>query len=296
MVHSHAIHNPDLERLPHLSNIPAGQRRTEKCRNEKRPPTFVKTGKQSFGYVVETGPEDNMDKIFDKEDFPFTVYRLQGRKYGFFLSDATTDMILEKVASGKQVREVRAEWMEMAKAESPPKIPHNNFTTNKQRLFARVYGTMSLSCLLAVQKAYQDRENAEKLTAKKEHVKILRDERQRAKESIRFYLQQKRIRLMHKQDLDQASLLDQLEKKELQQLNYLDRQHEAKGWATAMTRSHYANKTFMTEFNSQHTSVSNALLRHDRQAKNEDKNSSQRTKVTVGILLHTYTLIIFYEY
>ena len=51
-------------------------------------------------------------------------------------------------------------------------------------------------------------------------------------------------------------------------------------------RSSDVNKTvrnehsFMLEFNCQHTSVSNALLRHDRQAKNDDSKTNRRKLVS----------------
>jgi F0F1-type ATP synthase membrane subunit b/b' len=38
-----------------------------------------------------------------------------------------------------------------------------------------------------------------------------------------------------------------------------------------MSRTFKADFTFITEFSTQHTSVSNALMRHDKQTKQEDR-------------------------
>ena len=55
------------------------------------------------------------------------------------------------------------------------------------RIFARVQGTMGLSCLRAVYQAYDDRERAEKEAAKLQHVKEQREIRDAVKRRIKMY-------------------------------------------------------------------------------------------------------------
>ena len=66
-------------------------------------------------------------------------------------------------------------------------------------------------------------------------------------------------------------------------LNYLDKQQEIKGRANELSKTLHADNTFMTEFNSQHTSVSKALLRHDRQARFEEKVTTRKDKVRLMV-------------
>lgn len=141
---------------------------------------------------------------------------------------------------------------------------------NDQRIFARAHGTMGMSCLFAVHQAYKDREKAERTAAKMEHIMSMRDERERAKERIKMYHDEKRTNALKQRDMERAKTLEHLEKREMQRLNYLDRRHELKNKSADLTKSFRQDFTFITEFSNQHTSVSNALMRHDRQAKCED--------------------------
>ncbi|KAK7504361.1 hypothetical protein BaRGS_00004227 [Batillaria attramentaria] len=254
--------------------------RERRKKKEEKPKTQrIKSVKQFFGPVVDTKPDYSEDGDEEDEMIPVTNYRLQGSQPNLLLADATTDMILSRIESGRFVREAEAERVQRVKALPPPTRPHYDFKTDDQRLFSKVHGTMGLSCLVAVQKAYKDREKAEKATARMEYILAMRDERQRAKERIHMYHDEKRNQAIRRRDQDRARILDQMEKQELKRLNYLDRQHESKSRAVDLAKSFQADNTFMTEFNSQHTSVSKALLRHDRQARLEDKLSSRKGQV-----------------
>ena len=259
------------------------KKKKEKGKEEKQVPKRIKSVKQFFGPVVDTEVDDDDEEGEEEEELPVTQYRLRGRQPTIILADATTDMILSRIEAGKQVREAEMERVQKVRAEPPPKAAPHNFLNNDQRMFARVHGTMGLSCLLAVQRAYRDREKAEKTTAKMEYILAMREERQHAKERIQLYHDEKRNQAMRKRDQDRARILDQMEKRELMRLNYLDKQQELKGRATDVTKTLQADNTFMTEFNSQHTSVSKALLRHDRQARYEDKVASRKDKVRFGV-------------
>ena len=239
--------------------------------------------KQFFGPVVQTEPDEEGKDMEDEDELPVTQYRLRGRQPTVVLADATTDMILSRMEAGKHVREAEAERVQKMHAEMPPVVAPHSFVTNDQRLFARVHGTMGLSCLFAVQKAYRDREKAEKATAKMEYIMAMREERQRAKERIHLYQDEKRNQVIRKRDQDRARILDQMEKRELMRLNYLDKQQEIKGRANELSKTLHADNTFMTEFNSQHTSVSKALLRHDRQARFEEKVTTRKDKVRLMV-------------
>jgi hypothetical protein len=59
-----------------------------------------------------------------------------------------------------------------------------------------------------------------------------------------------------------------------------------------VSKSLQADNTFMTEFSSQHTSVSKALMRHDRQAKHEEKINTKKEKV--GDLLCNFFFVFVF--
>ena len=53
-----------------------------------------------------------------------------------------------------------------------------------------------------------------------------------------------------------------------------------------------ANTNFAKEFGAQYSSVSNALQRHERSAKRQDKQNAMTTKVQVIIIYYIYIFLL----
>ncbi|XP_041368194.1 uncharacterized protein LOC121382712 [Gigantopelta aegis] len=247
------------------------ERRKQKKRNKKT--KRIKDVRVFFGPVVPSVSPDESDLPNEANNKdPKTNFRLRGRKPNIFFVDPTTEMILDRREIGKAIRDAEYENHNyVLEKYGVPKLPPKKKTTLNQRLFSRVHGTMGMSCLLAVQKAYKDREKAEKSAAKMEHNFSMRQERNRAKERINFYHEERRNHIQKKRDEDRARMLDALEKHDLQRLNYLDKRQEFKIKSVDVTKTLQADNTFVSDFSNQHTSVSIALLRHDRQTRSEDQ-------------------------
>ena len=236
----------------------------------------VKSVKQFFGPVVESTPTPDIEKQEEEDDTPVTKYRLRGYQPNIILIDPLTEMVLSKQEAGRVVRDAEVEHhRKQQDAPSPRAVSTKRNMNNDQRIFARVHGTMAMSCLFAVHQAYKDREKAEKTATKMEHILNMREERDRAKERIKMYHDEKRTGALKQRDLERARTLESLEKREMMRLQYLDRRHEVKNKSVDMTKSYRADNTFITEFSNQHTSVSKALMRHDRQARYEDHIQSK---------------------
>ena len=232
---------------------------------------FVKSVKQFFGPMVDSVTPDVEERIEEEDETPVTEYRLRGYRPNIILVDPTTEMILSKQEAGRLVRDAEIDHhRKLQEISTPRQKAPKKALNNDQRVFARVHGTMGMSCLFAVHQAYKDREKAEKTASKMEHMLSMRDERDRAKERIKLYHDEKRSTALKNRDMERAKTLEQLEKREMMRLNYLDRRHELKNKSADLTKSYRQDYTFITEFSNQHTSVSNALMRHDRQAKFED--------------------------
>jgi hypothetical protein len=245
-------------------------RRSRRKKKKEPQRKILKSVKQFFGPVVESEKHEDVPSEVSGEDIPITEYRLRGMKPELSFVDATTEMILEKQEAGRLVRDAEDVIHIRARDAPKPKITPRKTVTTDQRIFSRVHGTMGISSLLAVHQAYQDREKAERAAAKMEHILNLRDERDRAKERIRLFQDEKRNQALKKRDQEKARMLDALEQREMKRLSYLDRKQDFKARSSDMTRSVKADFTFITEFSNQHTSVANALMRHDKQAKQED--------------------------
>lgn len=246
-----------------------GRRRKDKIPQRK----IVKNVKQFFGpIVVNSAQSPEIDYRHEEEDIPVAEYRLRGYKPNIIFFDPTTEMILAKQEAGRIVRDAEVEHHRKQLDALTPRIKtQKKSMNNDQRMFARSHSTMGMSCLFAVHQAYKDREKAEKTASKMEHILSMRDERERAKERIKLYHNEKRTSALKQRDMERARTLEQLEKREMFRLNYLDRRHDLKNKSADLTKSFKQDYTFIAEFSNQHTSVSNALMRHDRQAKCEDQ-------------------------
>ncbi|XP_005095281.1 uncharacterized protein LOC101845313 [Aplysia californica] len=249
-------------------------------KDEKVKPKRIKEIKQFFGPVVDTHTAEEEEEDVSGDEIPMTDFRLKGTKPKLLVADATTEMILSRKEAGHMVREAEAERMKQDSLQTPPKATPHNLTTTEQRFFSRAQGTMGLSCLMAVHKAYREREKAEKAAARMENILGMREERQRAKDRINMYHDERRAQVLKTRDMDRARVIDRMEKHELNRLNFLDKQQEHKVRASDGNKAFRADHTFMLEFNSQHTSVSNALLRHDRQARADDVRSQKENVVS----------------
>lgn len=272
--------------LPDSSYDKIGSARLETRRSRRRKKKepqrrIVKSVKQFFGPVVESEKIEDVAAEVPGEEIPITEYRLRGMKPEISFIDATTEMILEKQEAGRLIRDAEDVIHIRARDAPKPKVTPRKAVTTDQRIFSRVHGTMGISSLLAVHQAYKDREKAEQAAAKMEHILNLRDERDRAKERIRLFQDEKRNQALKKRDQEKARMLDALEQREMKRLSYLDRRQDFKAKSSDMTRSVKADFTFITEFSNQHTSVSNALMRHDKQAKQEDM-FNQKSEVVMG--------------
>lgn len=261
--------------LPQDSSAPAetlkkkGKKKQEKM-TERR---IVKSVKQFFGPVVTATPPPGVGASPEEDEgLPLTEYRLQGYRPNITLVDPTAEMIMSKQDAGRLVRDAELDLHRKLHDQSTPRIKAaNKSVTNDQRIFSRVHGSMSMSCLYAVHQAYKDRDKAERTATKMEHILNMRDERDKAKERIKLYHEEKRSTALRLRDMERAKTLEQLEKRETTRITYLNKRHEIKNKSVDLSRTYKQDFTFITEFSNQHTSVSNALMRHDRQAKFEDQ-------------------------
>ncbi|CAC5373033.1 Leucine-rich repeat and IQ domain-containing protein 3 [Mytilus coruscus] len=269
--------------LPELTfesvSTPAETKRYRRRKKSEQQKRIVKSVKQFFGPVVESADQQEPEKEID-DDTPLTQYRLRGVRPETGYIDAKTQLILSNQEAGRMVRDAEDEIHIRTNNMPRPKIsPRKNINTD-QRIFARVHGTMGISSLLAVHQAYRDREKAERSAARIENILKLHDEKDRAKERIRLFNEEKRNQALRKRDQERANMLEALERREIRRLSYLDKRHDIKARSSEMSRTFKADFTFITEFSTQHTSVSNALMRHDKQTKQEDRVAAKSDLVS----------------
>ena len=255
---------------PAPPDTPHGKKRWGEAKNDKPKRRIIKDIKQFFGPIVDTPPSPEPDSSLT-EEFPIVNFRLKGLKKKLCMTDPTMDMMITRKEIGQDIRCAEDEYHCHLDNIPKPLIKREPTMTTDQRLFNKIHGTMGLSCLNAIQQAYRDREKIEQKSAKMEYVLAMKEQRQAAKQRIKLYKDEQRNKTLHQRAGDHRTLVETLEKRKMLRLGYLDKRGEHRHRVSLASRERKRERTFVHDFSVQNTSVSNALLRHDRQAQQEDK-------------------------
>lgn len=236
----------------------------------------IKDVRQFFGPVVENSPTPEYGEESDAVDdeIPRVEFRLRGVSQKVTYYDPMTDLVISRREAGMHIRAAEDEYHTRKNSEPKPKVQRRDLEKGP-----KVNNTMGMACLFAVQKAYDDRNKAEKQGSKMEYVINMREERETAKERIKVFNENKRNKSLKEREKDHRMILDTIERREVQRLNYLNKSKDQREKSCQHQKSRRGEISFMKDFNVQNTSVSNALLRHDRQAKAEDRYTDKTDRV-----------------
>lgn len=227
-----------------------------------------------FGPVVETHPRTECE-LSETEREPKKVrFRLSGLSSPIQRVDPLQEMLISKQEAGKDVREA-ARKIERKSAEEPRKIAVKRQTVSTdQRLFIRTHGTMGLACLRAVQHAYRERERADALLSKASTVAQLRENREQAKERVKIFKQEYKEASLRRRVRDGVRTAEAFKERQAKEVIENERLSTARAVTAEHVKSRRADLAFITDFNCQHTSISNALQRHDRVSQ-KDKRTQE---------------------
>ncbi|XP_033098701.1 uncharacterized protein LOC117102517 [Anneissia japonica] len=242
-------------------------------RKEKKRKEF-KTVKQMLGPLsdMDLHREHPLSPVMcenKEEEEPLVKFRLSGMKSTMVDADRYQELLVSRKQAGKDVREANKIFLEN-KCTIPKKKLKRKTMTADQRLFARVQGTMGMSCLRAIQQAYKDRIRAEKANIRLECIANLKEQREEGKQRAKSILEEKRQQALQKNDKDQAEMSKHKEQQEIHKKKAIKKQKALRSRSQDFTKCLKTERTFSVEFNGQHTSISNALLRHDQMAKKDE--------------------------
>ncbi|KAJ8038505.1 Leucine-rich repeat and IQ domain-containing protein 3 [Holothuria leucospilota] len=199
----------------------------------------------------------------DEEETPIK-FRIAVHKSVLHHGDHTQEMLIEKRETGKDIRTSHKDVID--NIPQPRRVIKKKKKPNlNQRLFARIQGTMGMSSLRAVQQAYKDRERVEDMVEKSDYVLSLREQRELAKARRQSYLEDKRLAVLQKRDQDMYDIAEALKQQTLLKQEELEIRKEKLSKQTEQTKSLNQERIFASDFNGQYSSISKALLKHDRQ-------------------------------
>ncbi|XP_022085158.1 uncharacterized protein LOC110976310 [Acanthaster planci] len=248
-------------------------RSVKKLRKERQPKEKKKefrTVKQMLGPLPNRQLERDRDDGTDSdEEEPPIKFRLSGLKSVMHDVDLLQEMLIARREAGEDIRNAHRDVIDRTLHETNQKSVKSKMVNADQRLFAKVQGTMGMSCLRAVQQAYRDRAKVEKLASTVDKVMSLREMRESSKQRARNFLEEKRLQALKKKDVDASTIVDSLERQaNLEKIEKAKRK-ERRSKSQELSKTFNHDKSFAVDFTGQNTSISNALIRHDRQAKDE---------------------------
>ncbi|ELT97561.1 hypothetical protein CAPTEDRAFT_143173 [Capitella teleta] len=235
----------------------------------------VKDVRQFFGPVVKADSISNGEE----ESLPKIAFRLRGVAQEVTYYDPMTEMIISKREDAMLVRAAENNYHSRENMAPKPARKKHDLESRKSRMIGKMQRDMGMSCLNAVHKAYEERQKVEKTAAKMEFVLRLKEDREQAKERVRLFNEEKRVGTLRKREKDHKMILSIVDNQDVQRFNYIKHKKDARLLSSQHLKSRRGELTFMKDFNVQNTSVSNALLRHDHQARKEDRHVEKLDKI-----------------
>lgn len=164
----------------------------------------------------------------------------------------------------KQLNELRQEVKQVAK---------DQFITNDQRFFQKAFGNMSLGCLRAVDKAYEDRALVDKKLLIQKKTDKLKEQNKYSRERVEYYKEDKlkETQKAHKLDLQMYDKSRTKLEQDYEDLKEKIQEERLKRIEIGKARRRDINMAI--EFSKQHLSVSKALQKHEHLTSKETKRS-----------------------
>lgn len=224
-----------------------------------------------LGRVVDSQPRTECEPNDTEHEPKKQRFRLSGLRPPIQKTDPLREMLISKQEAGKDVREAARE-IEKRAAEEPKKVvTKRQAVTTDQRLFIRTHGTMGLACLRAVQHAYRERERADTVSSKAITVAQMREDREQAKERVKIFKQEYKEASLKRRVRDGVRTTEALKERQAKEVIEHERLSTARAVTAEQLKSRRADWAFISDFNCQHTSISNALQRHDRASQRDER-------------------------
>ncbi|CAD5121284.1 DgyrCDS9815 [Dimorphilus gyrociliatus] len=233
-----------------------------------------------FGPVVNP---PNSPEAEDEDDAPEnTNFRLRGFKPVRNKLNPTAQLLIDKRNAGLDVRHGMSEAHEAIdkKLFIKPVSKKKQKSGESSQMVKKLFEDSSFSCLRAVHTAYSDRQKAEKLAHQLEVVMSMKEEREAARRRVKAAQEQKRTNALIWRERELKSLQESLQKRQELHRTALMRATAHRSKSTAISRFRQRERTFVSDFAVQNTSVSNALMKHDRSTVKEDQLHSKSEMVS----------------
>ena len=201
-----------------------------------------------------------------------TAFRLTVRKPDVITQEPLEELIMRTVEGADDIRAATKEIDRKAKSAPLPVLKRNPTTkvNHLQRSLIKSHTGMNFSAFRAVEKAYKDREQAEKLLRKSHVVKQIKKQEKSARTKV------KRTKRNHKNEAcaqkrsDRARVLQELESRRIRMLETQDQTAMKRNSREESQRRAKDNYRFALDFSCQNASVGKALVSHEYAKRRND--------------------------
>ncbi|XP_076823082.1 uncharacterized protein LOC143469311 [Clavelina lepadiformis] len=191
--------------------------------------------------------------------------------------DPVQDKVLMNREAGRDVRDALDYWHDQELLKPKPQA-------KRTKPPPRLKDHVSLATLVAVSKAYRDRDKTDNIATKVDRVMKVQQERMQAKQIVSAFKDEKRTAALNQRQEDRLRIAEAIQQFDANKATYLEYAQERKERALQRHRNRHQELMFAADFGNQHMSVSNALIRHDRQAAKDDVRM-QKGQLVDGIKL-----------
>lgn len=187
-----------------------------------------------------------------------------GKMMGVWFGNPYVDMLLSRKEDGETVRAAMREYNEMLKHVPPKKIvKYNKLVTPEERAFNRIYTTMTLSALKAVERVYESRKKVVAMTDKVNTVKRVKQDLMDGRHKINEFHRSRQEAIHNWKEEESKKQAKATETKEAEKKMVVKRKQYKKGVRLQQKSILAADKKFFEQFNQQNNLVKHTLAQED---------------------------------
>lgn len=210
--------------------------------------------------------EECFQLTFTGDAIPFSNFCLQGLKKSILSTDAFSELILNHQDTGEAVRDVHSKIHMSPKSEDDVRKFRASKNSNlNQHFYKRILKQMNMSCLFAVQQAYQDQQLIHCRNRTREQTQQRNTERQLAQEKRQMLQEEKWYETLHEKELLKQQIHEGIKQNAKKKTEYLAKKKENRDKSRMAFSRTEEDIEFTQEFAKKQFSISRVLSKHDKQ-------------------------------
>ncbi|KAM8930143.1 leucine-rich repeat and IQ domain-containing protein 3 [Pelodytes ibericus] len=226
----------------------------------------------SMSLFIES--EETLDEtepdITEQENMEF---RLVGLRATIYQSEPLKDLMASNEESAKNIRQSIQQFHSSMHAKPQP--TRHTKTNMPSPVSEESKGAMNLQPFYAVDKAYDNRAKYDLQMNKRNLVLQVYTDKMQGKYNIKEFLEEKRRFALEQNETDCISAQQAARRNQLSQRNFIEKVKERQKQFSEGKQQKGTEHSLVREFNAQHISVSNTLLKHDRKIRRDEETQQK---------------------